>query len=238
MGMSLAYLGCVGLGVVLGIIAATLQESDLPRAARNRIRVAAISGAILGAYLFELPADLLGLTEAAHDHQGRILGGRTILGGIAGAWLAVEWQKHRLGIRASTGDGFVAPLCISLCLGRFGCFFGGCCWGAPSPGWPLMPWMDTARIPVPLFEALFHGSFALLAVFFQLRWKRGGPPAVRGQLFLFFVTAYSAARFLFEYLRPNPRSLGGITYYQWLALGLGLAALAVAARRQIRAQSE
>jgi phosphatidylglycerol---prolipoprotein diacylglyceryl transferase len=227
----LMYFGCVALGITLGVLLSGLSPSTLPANARRKLRIAALIGAVLGAYLFELPADLMALTEAAHDHRGSWLGGRTVLGGLAGGWIAVEWQKRRAQLAGPTGDGFVAPLSISLCFGRIGCFFGGCCWGQPSSAWPRLPWMDSARIPVPLFEALFLGCFAALAVSVLRLQHRRAEARSSGWLFIGFVFSYAVLRFSLEFARSNPRVLLGLSYYQWLACGLAAAACVVAGAR-------
>ena len=35
-----------------------------------------------------------------------------------------------------------------------------------------------------------------------------------------YLIAYGVYRFLTEYIRPEPVSMGGLTFYQWVSLGL------------------
>ena len=53
--------------------------------------------------------------------------GKTITTGLAGAYVMVEITKLALGVRVKTGDGYALPLAAALAVGRWGCFFNGCC---------------------------------------------------------------------------------------------------------------
>src|SRR5690349_564474 len=62
--------------------------------------------------------------------------GKTVTTGLVGAYLAVELAKAVLGVRAKTGDALAVPLALALAVGRWGCFFNGCCYGSPT----ALPW--------------------------------------------------------------------------------------------------
>src|SRR5258708_29144297 len=62
--------------------------------------------------------------------------GKTVLGAVAGGYLAVAWYKRRLGIVRPTGGLFAVALCVGEAVGRWGCFFGGCCYGKAC----ILPW--------------------------------------------------------------------------------------------------
>ena len=236
-----AYFGCVAAGIALaGIVAKFQRRADgrdvVDPAQRFAVTLAAAIGAIAGAYLFELPADVWhwawqptsldgsGATSGAEVNWPRgdllPLGGRTVLGGLIGGWLAVEWQKRRLGITVATGDAFAAPLAVSLACGRVGCLFAGCC--ASRPDAQLMPWL-----PAPAIEALFHGAAALL-LFVAARRDRSADEGAtstaatsgrsRGRRLAAYLALYALLRFALEFERANPRLLARLTYYQWLAL--------------------
>src|SRR2546421_289857 len=55
--------------------------------------------------------------------------GKTITTGLVGAYLGVELAKLALNIRVKTGDSFAIPLALALAVGRWGCYFNGCCFG-------------------------------------------------------------------------------------------------------------
>src|ERR1700679_665331 len=82
---------------------------------------AAAVGALVGARALGLleQAPLMGL------HWSDVLrpGGKTIVGGLLGGWLAVEVVKKIAGVRSRTGDLFAVPLCVGIAIGRLGCFF-------------------------------------------------------------------------------------------------------------------
>jgi phosphatidylglycerol:prolipoprotein diacylglycerol transferase len=220
----------VALGVVGAFVAARVlpPSPDVPLEVRRGVRVWALGGAVIGAHLFELPADLFGWAapspeELVHPGAGTMVLGRTVLGGLLGGWIAVEWKKHRMGFVGATGDGFAMPLAIGLTMGRMGCTFTGCCRGRVLDDgsiWASLPSLDDApaRFPASLIEAYFH---AFSAVVLLVLAKTG---ALRGRHLALYLAVYAAVRFAIEIERENPPILGPLTYYQLLAVALfGLA---------------
>jgi phosphatidylglycerol:prolipoprotein diacylglycerol transferase len=225
----MAYGAFVALAIVVGLFASRRGPVDpVPADVRRRVRIGALVGAVLGAHLFELPADLLGWT-AVPDHGGTPWLGRTVLGGILGGWLGVELMKWRAGFRGATGDRFAAPLAMSLAIGRLGCVVAGCCPGAPidasSPWARLSPFHDPPRFPATLIEAYFHAFAAV--VLLALSHRSVAP----GRLFPGYVAALAAVRFGLEEVRANPPVALGLTYYQGLAALLFVLAAATWLRR-------
>src|SRR5438874_1495504 len=53
--------------------------------------------------------------------------GKTVLGAVAGGYLCVMAGKKLMGLRRPLGDLFAVGICAGEAVGRFGCFFGGCC---------------------------------------------------------------------------------------------------------------
>lgn len=213
------------LGIVLATLVARLAPAPSPLAPRQRTRIAlaAVIGAVLGAVLLQLPADLLGWSAPHGAGDARPLGGRTVLGGLIGGWLTVEAAKRALGVRSATGDAFALPLAVALCCGRLGCWCAGCCAGAPlDDGWragcAVLHDDGTRRVPVQLIEAGFHAGAALLL------WAAQRRDLLAGRRLAAYLTVYAALRFVLEPLRESPRPLLGLSWYQWLALALGLLA--------------
>lgn len=219
-----AYFVFVAAGLGVAAYAARWQGSrtGLDRAQSAAVRIAALLGAVAGAYLLQLPADLLGWHEPSPEGavgDALPLGGRTVLGGLLGGVLAVELQKKRLSITRSTGDAFALPLALALAFGRLGCWFAGCCAGiACEPSWWTTRGVDgAARVPVQLVEAGFHLGAAILFAGMATR-PRHGPSS--GRAFATYLLAYGLLRLGLEELRQNPRVLGPLTWHQGLSLCL------------------
>jgi phosphatidylglycerol:prolipoprotein diacylglycerol transferase len=201
----------MALALLLALAVRRRQPPDplilaLPRRHRAALGIAAFTGGVLGA---KLP---FALNDAwLHD-------GKTILAGIAGGYLAVEAVKAALGIAAKTGDSFALPLAVACAVGRWGCFFHGCCAGTPT----TLPWAcdfgdGLPRHPAQLYESLFHLAMAWALVALA---RRGLFARQRLKLYLI---AYCACRFGLELIRPEPRGALGLTAYQWGAAALALA---------------
>jgi prolipoprotein diacylglyceryltransferase len=228
------------LGVALAFAAGRLQRDERPDLAplRPRLLLAAVVGALLGAFLFELPADLYGWSWRPPSAPSDVLplGGRTVLGGLLGGWLAVEAQKRRLGVTGPTGDGFALPLAVALACGRLGCAAAGCCAGVvagPGSWWRALAVRDAMglpRFPAPQAEALFH---ALAAALLLLCMRRGW---LRGRRLAAYLAAYAALRCALESVRGNPALIAGLDYYQLLALALLVLAVCAWLRRGPAAQ--
>jgi phosphatidylglycerol:prolipoprotein diacylglycerol transferase len=221
----------LGLGEALTALGYCVGSAVFALAARRRgvategmgwVALAGLMGGVLGAKLAEwvfagVPAGALGWDPRA--------GGRTLLGGVAGGWLAVEAAKAALGIRRSTGDLFAVALPAGEAVGRLGCFVNGCCHGTPA----LLPWSvfqhDAWRHPAQLYAAA--GAAAILAAVLTLR-----PRLPReGDLFRAFCVLFGAARFAVEFSRERTILAGGLSAAQWAALALAAWGGASLARR-------
>jgi phosphatidylglycerol:prolipoprotein diacylglycerol transferase len=188
--------------------------SQLSRWERLALGLAAFVGGTFGARLpFVFHVGPEGLTFTAW-----LADGKTITTGLVGAYLAVELVKILLGIRVKTGDDFAVPIALALTVGRWGCFFNGCCFGTPTD----LPWgVDfgdgVRRHPTQIYESLFHAVMAgVLIAIVQRGW-------LKRQRLKFYLIAYFAYRFLSEFIRPEPAEWLGLTFYQWVAIVAGLA---------------
>jgi len=197
--------------------------------------VAALAGGVFGAKLtqwlvlgwpFSAPLSAIG---------DPLQGGRTILGGIVCGWMAVEGAKMLLRVRRSTGDLFAFAIPSGEAVGRFGCLFNGCCYGAPSAV-PWAVWQHHAwRHPAQLYASV--AAAVVLAVLLCLRgrlWREG-------DLFRAYLVLYGAGRFGVEFFRVNDRLYAGLSLAQWVSLELALAgaiALGVSAWAPRRGRAE
>jgi prolipoprotein diacylglyceryltransferase len=159
--------------------------------------------------------------------------GKTIVAGLIGAYLAVELTKYALDVRVKTGDTFALPLALAMAVGRWGCFFNGCCYGVQTDlPWGVWFWVpEQARWvkchPTQLYEVLFHLTMAL--VLWQMMVRRVLP----NQRLKVYLIAYGVYRFATEFIRPEPAWWLALTFYQWASLALvaGLAVQWAADRR-------
>lgn len=181
----------------------------LPAGQRAGLAIGALIGAAVGAKTPFLFDDL----QATYDGTAWITDGRTLTWGLVGGYLGVEIAKWSLGVRARTGDSFAPAVAASIAIGRVGCFVGGCCFGAESS----LPWAvdfgdGVHRHPTQLYEAAFH-ALAFVALL-ALRERE----LFRHHRMKLYVIVYFAYRFVTEWIRPEPRGLLGLTFYQWSSL--------------------
>jgi prolipoprotein diacylglyceryltransferase len=147
-----------------------------------------------------------------------LFGGRSILGGLAGAYFGALIAKRLLGYRRSTGDLFAPAVAIGLAIGRIGCFL------TEQVGTPTsMPWGVTVpaatatsipNCPQCLTGAAMHPSFlyeiAFLTVTFAVLWW-GRDRLAAGMSFKLFLLGYGVFRFAVEFVRGNPEMAFGLS---------------------------
>ncbi|HET6352020.1 MAG TPA: prolipoprotein diacylglyceryl transferase [Coriobacteriia bacterium] len=204
--------------VLLGLVAAIALYFYNTRGRRSghglAVATAALVGGIIGA---KVPIWLVNLPKIiANPSAAAVLSGRTIVGGLIGGALAVWLVKRRLGIRERLGNYLVPSLALGIFFGRLGCYFTGCCYGVATK----LPWGvdfgdQIARHPTQLYEAAF--ALVLLAIA-QLTLDGWAP----GVLFRAFMIVYFVWRFAIEFIRVNPASALGLTYYQLAAAAVVL----------------
>lgn len=141
-------------------------------------------------------------------------GGRALIGGVLGGWLAVRWTRRRLGIDRPTGDLFALALPAGEAVGRIGCFFNQCCYGIPSSGFYVCYQQGTLRHPVQIDMALSA------AAIFVLLWGRRDRVAREGELFALYLVLFGLSRFVLEFLRARDEFIGGLSLAQCVCLGL------------------
>ncbi len=214
---------CEALAYALGFRLFTLlraREGDVvPDSVRWSVITAAAVGAALGSKLLYW-LDQPSVTLAHARDLVFLAGGKSVVGGLLGGLVAVEWAKRRAGVAQSTGDLFVLPLCLGIALGRVGCFLTGLpdhTHGLPTS----LPWAvdygdGVPRHPTQLYEIAW---MALVAGWAWRRWprRRGS-----GDLFRGFMVLYLAFRLLVEFLKPEAREYLGLSGIQLACLG-GLA---------------
>jgi phosphatidylglycerol:prolipoprotein diacylglycerol transferase len=194
---------------------------------RWTVIAAAFVGGALGSkilYWAEDPA----ATMARWRDPVYLLGGKTIVGGLIGGWVAVELMKKYVGISRSTGDLFAVPLAVGIAIGRIGCFLTGLSdktYGTATD----LPWgVDfgdgVRRHPTQLYEAAF--LLALALILYQLL-PRGGAaiplaapqPRHSGDVFKLFIISYLGLRVVLDFWKPgDPVLLLGMGTLQLVSL--------------------
>lgn len=217
----------VALGLLVGL-AFFASEVRRRQAWDDRLLVV-LAGLLVGG---ALGARLAGVLDAAtRDGAGAAAlawqyGGRSILGGLSGAYLGAVIGKRLADYPHRTGDLFAPAVAAALAVGRFGCLL------SEAPGRPTsLPWgvsvaADLApgipRCPgclagVPMHPSfLYESIFCLLAVVLLL-WLRDRIDAP-GELLVVFLAGYASFRFLVEFTRANEVIAVGLTRSQLFLL--------------------
>ncbi len=207
------YAAIMLVAIALAALLGRRGQRSLGLTGQQRLGIAlgAFCGGMIGAKLPFVLTDWPGLLTG----RAWLDNGKTLVFGLVGGYLGVEWAKSALGVRVKTGDSFAVPVAVAVAVGRLGCFSVGCCHGGPT----RLPWgVDFGdglrRHPTQLYECGFHLAMAGLLV---VLGRRG---IWRGQLIKLYIIAYLLYRFVSEWLRPEPPVALGLTGYQWAALAL------------------
>jgi prolipoprotein diacylglyceryltransferase len=188
--------------------------------------VGAVFGALVGSKVLAWLESPQHYWAASRATAAAFLGGKTIVGGLLGGWVGVELAKKWLGIRIRTGDVYVFPLALGMCIGRVGCFLTG----LPDHTYGIqtsLPWGvnfgdGVPRHPTQLYEIVF-----LLALAAAL-WLRMRRPWVDGAIFRMFMLGYLGFRFAVEFIKPRFTGYLGLSAIQWAcAAGAGVCGVAL-----------
>lgn len=171
-----------------------------------------VAGGILGArilyvLLFFAPEDYFSWRALAFYRGGLVFYGG-LAGGLLAGLLFTGWQKL-----VSSQAYFLVALCIAHGIGRIGCVFHGCCYGAVIPENSFLsvigliyPHQHQPRYPTQLVEAVFLMFLALGIYYFYFRTRRSGAFYAYSFLYGFF-------RFMIEFWRADNRGhIPGIVF--------------------------
>ena len=240
-------IGTYGVILALGaVVAIFLGRALARRAGLDPERVTDLFVySLLAAFVGAKVAMIFGDFGEFADHPLRFLTenlrnfGAFYGGFVAGVLVAVLYLRRHAIPFWKAADVTAPCLALAQGLGRWGCFFAGCCYGAPTtrpwglvfPAVPLCE--DGTRIhPWPVYESL--GDLALFGLLIGIFPRR----RFDGQVFLVYVALYATLRGLLEFLRGDEvRGLffGGVVSLSQIAaavtLPLALAAYAALSRR-------
>jgi phosphatidylglycerol:prolipoprotein diacylglycerol transferase len=192
-----------------------LEDVVGPRVRAWVIGAAAVGG-LLGSRLLAMAEDPAEFGASWSD-PGFVLGGKTIVGGLVGGLIAVEWIKRRLGVRVATGDRLALPLIVGIAIGRIGCFLSGLTdrsYGiATRLAWGVNFGDGIARHPTQIYEIAFLAALAgwLVAI--------GGRMSAAGDRFKLFMLAYMTFRLAVDFIKPASR-VGGLSVIQWTCVAV------------------
>jgi len=148
-----------------------------------------------------------------------VQGGKSVVGGLAGAYAGAVLAKRMIGYREKTGDLFAPAVASGMAVGRIGCFL------TEAPGTPTtLPWgirlnaTQIASIPnctrcvqgIAYHPSILYEIVFLLALAVALFWLRPRL-SVPGELFTVFLLSYAIFRFGIEFVRGNPTMAFGLS---------------------------
>ena len=206
------------------------------------ISLAAVLGGAIGARVITSWEHLEVYGAVADQPFSEVIehSGKSILGAIAGGYLAIALAKRAFGYTRSTGDCYLLAIPVATIIGRIGCFLSELPLGTPT----TLPWGISvspdaaaafARCPgceLPMHPSmLYEIGFNLIAVAVILRFRDRVP--VPGDAVKAYLLAAGIFRFLVEYVRGNEPQALGLTGPQWVLIPL-VGLLVVHFVRQVR----
>lgn len=150
-------------------------------------------------------------------------GGKSILGGLAGAYVGAVLFKALLGYRERTGDLFAPAVALGMAVGRVGCLLTEQIGTPTNAPWGVLLSAEMAaavpNCPYCAPGVRLHPSFAYeiafhLAMFGLLWWWLRPRVFVKGELLKIYLLAYALFRFLVEFVRGNEVVWEGLTRSQ------------------------
>jgi phosphatidylglycerol:prolipoprotein diacylglycerol transferase len=172
-----------------------------------------IISALIGAKLLLLVTDFHAYTSDPRALLDLLREGGVFYGGLILAVIVALLYIRRAGLPLwTTTDVFAPGIALGHVVGRFGCFFAGCCWGKPT----TVPWAITFTDPfaalntgtplnVPLHPTQLYeaGAEALILLVLLATESRGR--RFPGRTFWLYMLLYAASRFVIEFYRDDPR---------------------------------
>lgn len=228
----LFYIGQYPIGthdffVLLGVLAATavfFYEARRREVLNEQLVWIAVGSLLTGALIAKLSTAWQYIALAPEPSLWGMLerGGKSILGGLTGAYVGAIGTKRIVGYRERTGDLFAPAIALGMAIGRWGCFLTEQIGTPTTLPWGLaVSWEMAAHIPnCPyctsgvkmhpsfIYEIIFHAG-----MFGWLWWLR--PRVyVKGDLLKIYLLCYAVFRFAVEFVRGNQIVWSGLTRSQ------------------------
>ncbi len=213
--------------VLLGVIAATMvyfYEARRREMLNDQLFLIAIGALFCGAIAAKLSTGWQYIAVAPEPSLLGMLeqGGKSILGGLVGAYVGAVVTKRLVGYREHTGDLFAPAIALGMAIGRWGCFLTEQVGTPTSLPWgitvsrqvaehiPNCPYCasDVKMHPSFIYEIIFH------ALMFGSLWWLRPRIFVKGELLKIYLIAYAVFRFWVEFVRGNEVVWQGLTRSQ------------------------
>ncbi len=231
--LAAAYL----VGLQLAVVRARRWGLDEARILDLGIYI--IISALVGAKLMLLVVDFRFFAGNPRELLSLARSGGVFYGGLILAVAVSVWYIKRVGLPLwTTCDAFAPGIALGHVVGRFGCFFAGCCFGKPTS----MPWGITFTSPfaaanngtplgVPLHPTQLYEAGAEAIILFILLASERRQGRFAGRTFWLYMLLYAISRFIIEFYRGDPRgSVWIFSTSQFISLILAPLALVMLVR--------
>jgi phosphatidylglycerol:prolipoprotein diacylglycerol transferase len=241
------FFSVVALAIGLAIYYRALRRRGMLDERIVLVSMAVVLGGIIGARTITAweNTDEIGraLADGAPLSWVILHGNKSLLGGLAGGFLAGVLAKRALGYTRSTGDSYALAIAVASAIGRVGCFLSELPLGTPTTlpwgitvdpesaaAFPRCPGCGGPMHPSMLYEIAFNVVAAILIV------RLGRRVPVHGDLLKLYLLAAFTFRFFVEFVRGNEVQLLGLTGPQVVLIPL-IAWLAIHFARRYRSRS-
>ncbi|MEC7640823.1 MAG: prolipoprotein diacylglyceryl transferase [Nitrospinota bacterium] len=149
-------------------------------------------------YFLASPLDILKVWKGGLVYYGGLI--------LAGGFTWVFLRKKQMPIW-QVADILAPSLALGQAIGRWGCFFAGCCYGVRTDVSWAITFSDPrslAPLNIPLHPTQVYLSLNALLIFTILIWMRKHK-TFHGKLFWAYGILYSIGRFIIEYFRGDDR---------------------------------
>ncbi|WP_040214061.1 prolipoprotein diacylglyceryl transferase [Clostridium polynesiense] len=213
----------IALGIISGILLLNYRAKKRGYNEDNILNMAllAVAGGILGGKLLYIITDYKAVLQNPSMIIKNFGEGFVIYGAIMGGGIAVylycrtkHWNIYKIL------DLAVPSVAIGQGFGRIGCFFAGCCYGAPTNS-PLSCEFPAGGFapagihlhPTQIYSSVFNFLLAFFLLWYDNKKER------KGRTFSLYLIIYSIGRFLIEIIRNDPRgSVGVFSTSQFIAI--------------------
>jgi phosphatidylglycerol:prolipoprotein diacylglycerol transferase len=198
----------IGIGFLLAVLLASrrAKKEGIDPERIMDLGVYLLLAAIVGSRILYVLTTLREFTANPLDVFAIWKGGLVFYGGLMAAVPVGIWyvRKHNLPVW-KTADIMAPFIALGHGFGRLGCFFAGCCYGAPCHGPVCITFRDShslAPLGVPLFPTQLMESAGEFMIFgiLMLLWRHR---KFDGQLFWLYPLFYSILRFIIEFFRGD-----------------------------------